>query len=142
MKFLHARNYDNSKCKRRLTPKWLIWTWCLQEEDLKDFLEEYKDGKWEFIDVQGKYLYAVDFRSINKFVCGISDFIPLIEPFKAEKHSINKVWDVEETHYYFTNPYAVIVSPIPLRRDALRVFWEFRKFIDEEWIKDLVEKRR
>jgi len=130
VKFLRTPQYNNSQAVRRLTPKWVKWAWAIRDEDVKGFLEDYDDVEWEEVDVNGKYVYAIDFQKADQYVTGVSDEIPELEPFDPEKHCLQKTFITEFDEFgltseyrYWQNPYAVIISPIPLPPDALHDKW-------------------
>lgn len=131
--FLRTKNYDNSRCVRKLyffrepedsfelkevKP---VWAWAVRKEDVSDFLQEYSDVEWDVVDVKEKYVYAVDFRTVDEMLTttdakkAIELFRTLkIEPFDTGKCVRKKSVGFDDGWDYmcwtvFESDYAVIV---------------------------------
>jgi len=153
--FLRTSNYDSSQACMRITPDWITWAWPVRNKDVEKFLDIYSYAEWVKVDVDGKYVYAVNYPAADRVICsGVrkeDDDIQLVD-FDAAKHciKIQKVMSCEDYTNIWTeefdvkSPFAAIISPFPLKPSALYYFYDEEKrnpgIINEEWIKEVVMK--
>jgi len=151
--FLRTSDYDSSQTRMRITPDWITWAWGVRNKDIEDFLEIYSDMEWVRVDVDGKYVYAVDYptadRVICSGVCNLDDDIQLVD-FRAAKHCIKiqkvEYWDeysdMPMERFDVKNPFAAIISPVRLDpRTLYRFYGEERRCpgsVNTKWVREAV----
>ena len=152
--FLRTSDYDSSQARMRITPDWITWAWGVQNKDVEKFLGIYSYAEWVKVDVDGKYVYAVNYPAADRVICsGVrkeDDDIQLVD-FSAEHCvEITKIGycddygDIPGEYDDVESPFAAIISPFPLKPSALYYFYDEEKLnpgiINEEWIKEVVMK--
>ena len=150
--FLRTSDYDSSQARMRITPDWITWAWPVRNKDVEKFLDIYSYAEWVKVDVDGKYVYAVNYPAADRVICsGVrkeDDDIQLVD-FRAEHCvEITKIGycddygDIPGEYDDVKSPFAAIISPIPLKPEALELFYDKEKrdpgFINEEWMKGVV----
>jgi hypothetical protein len=166
--FLRTPQYDNTEARRKITPSWLTWAWGMRGDDREKILKTYPEVEWEEVDTNGHFVYAIDYEAVNEVICSDEreeeeDFVMSYEeeddpheklkliPF-SEEHCVRAVarplfdelsdgsyQKIGET-YGVKTPYAALISPIPLKEDAISEFLSVGDSIEDLWVRDLVKE--